>query len=242
MHHQNGERAHEFQRKIAVGHTVQTVLRDAGKAELLRHARSVDRMRRAGERAAAERALVHTGEAVLQTGHVTPQHVGIGHHIVPESGRLCTLQMGIGGHDDRLPRLRRVHKRMQQREQLFADCNDLPFQIKTDIQRNLIVAAARCVQSLPCVTDALCKLRFHGHVDILRLGGEFNLARLNLCEDFPKAGDDLFRLLRLNDALRTEHAGMGNAARDVFPVHTRIKADGSVELLNKLIRIFLKTS
>ena len=60
--------------------------------------RAIDRKRRAGQRRAAQRALVQPAAAVGKPPTVAVQHLDIGQQMVAERHRLRGLQMGEAGH------------------------------------------------------------------------------------------------------------------------------------------------
>ena len=62
---------------------------------------AVDRERRAGERAGAERALVEPPPAIGKPAAVAPEHLDIGQQMMTERHRLRDLQMREAGHHRR---------------------------------------------------------------------------------------------------------------------------------------------
>ena len=92
--------------------------------------------------------------------------------MVGEGHRLRPLQMGVAGHD-RVEVLRRPIAQLQnEREQQGFDLLCLLPQRQPQVERDLVVAAARGVQALARAADPLRELRLDKHVDVLRAGVE----------------------------------------------------------------------
>ena len=69
-------------------------------------------------------------------------------------------------------------------------------QVEAQIERDLVVAAARGVQLRAGVADAPRQLGLDVHVDVFELGLELELSRLDFRADLAQPGDDLRPLLR----------------------------------------------
>ena len=84
------------------------------------------------------------------------------------------------------------------------------------------------------VANALCQLLLHEHVDILGFHIDRERTVRDILQNSQKLVAEDVRLLTLDDTLLREHLSMGDRAGDVLLIHSRIEADGAVELVGKL--------
>ena len=129
MHHQDGAGGEEFDGVVSVRDGVHGVFRGLGKAQQLCGHLTVNGIGGGGQGAGAQGALVQPFQAVLQTGHVSAEHIGIGHHVVGEGGGLCPLEMGVAGHDGGQILLGLLNEHLFQIQHLVDDGGDLLFHI-----------------------------------------------------------------------------------------------------------------
>ena len=154
--------------------------------------------------------------------------------MVTEGDRLRSLQVRIAGHDG-IGVLRRLARDdLDQLHDEFFDVDDLFFEVELHVERHLIVTAARGMQALAVVADALRQLALDEGMDILRLHIKGQCAAFDIGEDVFQTLDDLLGALLRDDAASAEHGRMGDAALDILAVHTAVKADGAVEVVGRL--------
>ena len=140
----------------------------------------------------------------------------------------------IGWHDGIGVLLRLARDDLDQLHNEVLNVDDLFFEVELHVERHLIVAAARGMQALAVVADALGQLALDEGVNILRLHIKGQRAALDVGEDALQALDDLLGALLRDDAASAEHGRMGDAALDILAVHTAVKADGAVEVVGRL--------
>ena len=99
VHHDRRQRGQILNHVIAVGDGVHAVARRSCKAEQLCGIFPVERIGRTGQRACAERAVVHSLVNVFQTGTVSAEHFKIGADVMRQCDRLCFLQVGKARHE-----------------------------------------------------------------------------------------------------------------------------------------------
>ena len=157
-----------------------------------------------------------------------------------EGHGLRPLQMRITGHDVVRVRLGNIRERPDHGAQQGTDFADLTAQIEPDIQRDLIVAAARGVQTLARVPDPRGQDLFHEHVDVLRFGIDRERAGFEIGENAVQPCDDLLALLCVDDALLPEHGGVRDGARDILAEHAGIKGDRGIEVVDAGVFLFGK--
>ncbi len=133
--------------KIAVGHSVDAVVRHAREAKLLGHRGAIDGKSGRGERAGAERALVGTARRVDEATAIASEHGHVRKQVVRQPDRLRALQVRVTWSDrvDVLPGL--DHERAAQAIHVCDEATDRGQGIEPEIGRDLIVPAASSVQS-----------------------------------------------------------------------------------------------
>ena len=117
-------------------------------------------------------------------------------------------------------------------QDLADDRADLLLQVQPQIDGHLIIPAPGRMQTLAGIADALGQERLHIHVDILLIGGKFDLPRLDISQNRLQAGDDGVGIFFCNNAALAQHRRMGDGACDILPVHSAVKADGGVEVVD----------
>ena len=210
VHHANRSGRKIIEDEIAVAHAVQTVLRDGGEIEQFRDALAVKRIRRRGERTGAERHDVCGIKCVLKPLAVAQEHLNICHHIVRERDRLRSLQMRIAGHNRIQVGLCKIQQCFNQLVEQGAGFFACFTRVHARIKHALVIAAASGMQTLARLANPFGENGFNIHMNVFRLGGPLNLARLRVSKNAFKSLDDFRRVLLRNDVLLAEHGGMGD--------------------------------
>jgi len=169
VHHENRAGGEELNGEVTVGHGVHGIIGGLPEAQGRSGLDAIHRVSGGGKGSGPQGALVHSLQTVLQSGYVTPEHVGIGHHIVAEGSRLGPLEVGIAGHDGLQIGLCLFDQYLLQIQDLPDDDRDLLLHIEPEIHRHLVISAAGGMQALARVADAGGKHRLDIHVDILIL-------------------------------------------------------------------------
>ena len=151
--------------------------------------------------------------------------------MMTEHDRLRSLQVGVARHDGLAVLRRLVGDHLDERHDQLFDGRDLFFEIELDVQRHLIVAAARGVQALAVVADALGQLALDKGVDVLGFHVDLQRAGFDVGKNAAQALNDVGAALLADDAAPAEHGRVGDAALDVLAVHAAVKGDGGVEIV-----------
>ena len=107
-------------------------------------------------------------EAVGEALPVALEHLDVGEQVMREQHRLRRLQMRVAGHDDvGVCRGERGQARAAGRCSSVEDAADLVAQVQAQVERHLVVAAARRVQLAAGRADLLDQPPLDGHVDVL---------------------------------------------------------------------------
>ena len=242
MHHQNGKVAEKLQGVIPVGNPVQGVFHGSGKAQGLGGLVPVDGIGGARQSAGAQRTFVQPLKAVFQPGHIPFQHGPIGQKMLSKGDGLCSLQMGVAGHDGVFVLGSLLADGLFQSEKLGDDGGNVPTDKKAEVQRHLVIPGAAGVQAFAGLADLLGQPGFDVHVDVFLIQLEFHLALFDVQKDLPEALLDGFVVLLGDDALFGQHSGVGLAALDVFFVKALVKGDGGVEGVHQRIGVLAESS
>ena len=237
MHHEDGEGTQKLQGVVPVGDAVQGVAHGAVKAQALGGHEAVDGIGGARQGAGAQGAVVQPLGTVLQPGDVPGKHRRVGHEVLGKGDGLGPLEMGVAGHDGGLVLSGLAAEHRLQLQELAHDDGDLFPDVHPEVQGHLVVPGAAGVEALSGVSDAGGEEGLHIHMDILVVGGEFHLPRLDVGEDGLEALHDGLRVGGGDDARGPQHLGMGHGAGDVLLVEPLVKLDGGVEVVDKGVGI-----
>ena len=218
VHHEDGAGGQELNGEVTIGDGVQGVVSGLGEAQQLCGAVPVDGIGGGGQSTGTQGGLVHALQAVLQTGHVTLEHVGVGHQVVGQSGGLGTLQVGVAGQQGVDVLLGLVHQDGLKVQNDLDDVLDLLPDIHPEVHGHLVVPATGGVEALGGLADAAGEQSLDVHVDVFHVHGELHVACFDVSQDGLQAVDDILCLLGRDDALFPQHGGVGDGAGDVLAV------------------------
>ena len=221
VHHAQRGRCCELDGKVAVAHRIQAVLAQLRLALGVDHAQGLGDTRtvqRVGGASQCSRPQGQAVDAVSDFTHalfVPREHFHIRQQVVRQADGLRHLQMGETGHHGLGVLGRNLHQSALQVVEQFADGVDFIAQPQAHIGRHLVVAAAAGVQALACVAHQLGQPCFDVEVNVFEFQLPLELAAFNVLCDLLQAALDVGQVLRVDDALRLQHLGMGQAASDV---------------------------
>jgi len=231
-----GDRAggRELDEQVAVRHGVHGVLRDlrtplgVDEAELLRGELAVNRQRRPGDGAGAERAPVGMRGDFAEPADVAVEHFEPGKNMVREEHRLGALEMRVTGDEHvavgRRDREQRPLGAAQPRGEVGAGV----LEPQPHVGRDLVVAAPGRVQ-LGRRRHALGQRLLDVHVHVLELHVPGELAGRDLGEDGVEPGVDGGAFLRGDQPDVREHGRVRLAPGDVERREAMVKRHGLAE-------------
>ena len=122
-----------------------------------------------------------------------------------EEDRLRTLQVRVARHDHVGIALRRFDERTLQVSDAAEHGECLPAHIEVRVERDLVIAAARRVQSAARLANGVGQALLDVHVNVFERNGEVEIAVLDFLQDIAQPGDDGIFIRFRDDAALGEH-------------------------------------
>ena len=229
VHEEDGGRGQELQHEVPVAHGVDAVPGYPREAQELGHVGPVDGKGGARQGAGAQGHDVGLFPAVAVAALVALEHLHVGQQVVREEHGLGALQVRVAGHQHVLVAPRGPRQRLPQRLKVRQDAVERVPQVEPHVQIDLVVAAPGGVELLAHGADLLGQPPLDVHVNVFVGDVEGKRAALDLLLNGAQSGDDLARLARGDDALLSEHSGVGDAAGDVVTVEAPVHVHGGGE-------------
>ena len=242
VHHRDRARVIEVEQKIAVRYGVERVLRDVREPQGIGDHLAVERIGGPGKRRAAERQDVGGIARVAHAREVAREHPEVREHMVAEQHRLRMLEMRVAGQDDVEMVFGELDQHAAQLVQVIHEPIAQVLREQARIGGHLVVARTARVQPRARLADVLREHLLDGHVDVLVVYVEDEIACINRALDIVETRADGLRILLRNDALRGEHRRMRLRPRDVLLVHRLIDRQRSAVFLRELAHAFLEPS
>ena len=242
MHHGNARGVADVQQEVAVAHRVHAVGIDGRKAQLLCHELAVERVGGAGQRSAAQRQVVAGVHGVFEALEIAREHPVIRKHVMAEEHRLRFLHVRVAGHDHAKVVRGHLVKRAAQVEYQVHEALAKLLAVQMRIRGDLIIATAARVQAPARSTDVLGQVTLDGHVDVLVVDVELELAVLDLLGDTVEPCVDSLYVFLWDDALAAEHGAMGLRAGDVGLPHALVDGQAGAEDLREIAGMVLEAT
>ena len=222
--------------EIPVGNGVHAVPGHRRKIEQTGDVTPVDGKPRSREGGRSQRHDIHPFQTVPEARLVAGEHLPKGQKIMGEKDRLRLLQVGISGQNHTAFLFRQIEETRLQRRDELQDPADLLPQVEPDIEGDLIVPAPPRVEFASHVADPLRQGLFDRHMDVLVVGTENKISRLDIGKDLAETCDDRPRLPFGNDPLPAQHPGMGDASLDVIAEEPPVEMKRRGECLHLTVR------
>src|SRR5437870_532466 len=158
-----GETKKEFAHEIAIADRVDTVLAYARKAERACQKFLIERNGRSCERTGTERENVGPIQTIAQPFCVALKCFDLPKQVMRKSDGLCALQVCVAGHHHLEMFFGEIEQRSLQTPQARRDFRDLSFDVKPQVERDLVVPAPRGVQFRASGTDSFRQRGFDVH-------------------------------------------------------------------------------
>src|SRR5436190_5303669 len=223
MHPDYGETKKKLADKIAITHRINAVLTEARKTELARDQFAINDNGRSSERAGTERENISPRETISKTTVIALECFDLCEQVMGKKDWLGALQMSVTGHDKIDMFFGETKQGALQIPQARRHFRDLRLDVETQIERDLIVAAARRVQFRTSGANSFRQRRFDVHVDILERLVPLKSSRIDFFLNFAQSVIDLTVFIGRNDAGLREGGSMRERASDVVPIKPPIK-------------------
>src|SRR5438552_8533134 len=237
-----GETKKEFAHEIAIADRVDTVLAYARKAERECQKFLIERNGRSCERTGTERENVGPIQTIAQPFCVALKCFDLPKQVMRKSDGLCALQVCVAGHHHLEMFFGEIEQRSLQTPQARRDFRDLSFDVKPQVERDLVVPAPRGVQFRASGTDSFRQRGFDVHVQVIERAVPRELARLDFLPDREQSTLNFSALRRAYDSCARERCGVRDRPRDVVAIQLPIERDGFAVVLRNLSGGFVETS
>jgi hypothetical protein len=243
METDHGKAKKKFGDEIAIADRIDAVLTNARKTELTGDERSIQDDSRSGERTRSEGQNICSSQAITEPVRVALERFDLGKHVMSEKDRLGALQMRVTRHDNIDMLLREMEQRALQRAKAGPDLSYLRLDVEPQIERGLIVAAARGVQFRARDADSFRQRRFDVHVHVLERLVPLKFSVFDLDLNFAQSFVDFLPLLRGEDSGMRERGSMGDGAGDIMSIKPPIERNRlAVTLRDLCCRVAKSTS
>ena len=209
MHGHNGAGVVQVEQEVAIRHGIERIGDHVGEPELGGRHLAIERIGGAGERGGTERAGIGGLKGGGKAAEIAREHPHVGEQVVREEHRLGMLQVRVARQDHAGVLLGGGHERAAQLEVSAHELLGERLYRQTRVGRHLVVARAARVQALSGLADTARELALDGHVDVLVVDVEGEVAGVDIGLDGIETRADLLGVLGADDALSGEHARMG---------------------------------
>ena len=223
----------ELDGEVAVADGIERVLRRAFEAEQIGGHVAVDRVGRAGERGGAERHDVGAPATVHQPLTIAQQHLEPRQHVVTESHRLRSLQMGKAGHDGVGMTACLFQQAFAEAPEFRGEAVDRVAQVQTKVGGDLVVARAAGVEFLAGIADAFRQCVLDVHMHVFECIVPLEAAGLDIALDAIQAFEDRIEFAFRENTDGSQHPGVRARAHDVVAVEPTVEGLGGREGLDE---------
>ncbi len=242
MHHRDRQGRGDFDHKVAIGHGVEAVRRDSREIQQARRVPAVNRIVGAGQRPGPERHHVQPHQGIADPALVPLEHLHIGQQMMRQQHRLGPLQVRVARHRHGTIRLRLGD---QDTFELLDPSNELiqlVTEIQPDIQRDLVVPAAACMQLSAQRADQFRQSSLDRHVNVFIAGRKAESPAIEFCLHRFKPAHDNPRFTRSQHTCLAQRLAMGNTTLNVMCVEPTVDRHRHGERFDQTVRLFPKSS
>ena len=242
MHPDHRETKQKFANEVAIADCIETILAEVSKSEFACDQFAIKDDAGTGERAGAERQNVSSFQTIIKAFEIARERFDLAQQIVREQNRLGALQMRVAGHNKIDMLFGEIDERRLQFLELRRRLAGLFFDVKPEVERNLVVAAARRVQLRAGVADFFDERALDIHMRVLKRFVPLKFPELDFLFDFTQSGFDLFLFRGGDDPRPSQGGGVSDGAGNVMPIKPMIEGNGLAIALRDLGNRFVKSS
>ena len=211
--------------EIPVGHGIERVLEPGREPQVGGHPVRVQGQGRPGQGPGPERRDVQSCHRGHQAVDVPGQGPPVGQQVVGQQHRLGPLKVGVTRKIDRARCTGPVQEDVLQVHDLRGQHAQLPLGVEAQIGGHLVVAAPAGVQPGPHISGDLGDPPLDGGVDVLVVGGEDEVRRVQLPFHLVQGGQQLGYFGLVQEATPSEATDVGARSGQVVmgqhPVHVQ---------------------
>ena len=232
----------QVEQEITVGNRIERVGNHTRKAKFGSRHLTIERIARTGKRGSTQRAVVGGIKGGLQACKVAREHPGIRQQMMRQQHGLSMLHVRVARQNHLVVLLGRIHQHMAQLKiglhELLGQCLDA----QARVGRNLVVARTPGMQALTGLSDAARQLALDGHMNVLVVDIEGEVAGIDILFDSGQALGNRLLVLGTDDALGGQHLGMCLRASDILLIEMFVDRQRRAKLLRDLGHARLKTT
>ena len=222
MDHAHTCRVIEIEQEITIGNGIERIRDRRSEPKCSGGRITVERIGGACERRRTERIHIGRIERLAQAIEITREHPVVRHEMMREQHGLSMLKMRIAWEQHLFVLRRKRQKRLAQLQIRIHQFTAKLFRVETCVGDDLIVSRATGVQTRTRISDALGEHRFDGHMNVLVIDIEDEVALFDVALDLRKSCRDRFSIFMRDDTLIGKHARMRHRPSDILLVHCLI--------------------
>ena len=232
----------QVEEEITVGNRIERVGDHARKAKFGGRHLTIERIARTGKRGSAQRAVVGSIKGDLQACKVAHEHPGIRQQMVRQQHGLSMLHVRVTRQNHLVVLFSRIHQHMTQFKIGLHELLGQRLDAQARIGRNLVVARTPGMQALTSLADATRQLALDGHMNVLVVDIEGEVAGIDILFDCGQTLGNRLLVLGADNALGRQHLGMCLRSGDILLIEMFVDRQRRAKLLRDLGHARLKTT
>jgi len=242
VHRHDGAGVMQVEEEITVGNRIERVGNHARKAKFGSRHLTIERIARAGKRGSAQRTVVGGIKGCLQACKVAREHPGIRQQMMRQQHGLSVLHVRVARQNHLVVLLSRIHQHMAQLKIGPHELLGQRLDAQTCVGRHLVVARTSGMQALASLADATRQLALDGHMNVLVVDVEGEVAGIDILFDSGQTLGNRLLVLGADNALGRQHPGMCLRSGDVLLIEMFVDRQRRAKLLRDLGHACLKTT
>ena len=232
----------QIEQEITVGNRIERVGDHARKAKFGGRHLTIERIARTGKRGSAQWAVVGGVKGGPQACKVAREHPGIRQQMVRQQHGLSMLHVRVARQNHLVVLLGRIHQHMAQLKIGLHELLSQRLDAQARIGRHLVVARTPGMQALTSLADAKRQLALDGHMNVLVVDIEGEVAGIDILFDCGQTLGNRLLVLGADNALGRQHLGMCLRSGDILLIEMFVDRQRRAKLLRDLGHARLKTT